>query len=229
MCPGFSWDMSGTNPQLSAPSQPCHRGLPCPATTATTTTASLLSLPPTHIQGSHTHTGARNIIKVLIHRNYGWIFFSPTINSPSRPHFFFLGNLKNLLVLYRWQSREQERFLKRQGEKNQRRGRMNRKGEVRWRYVGDRKTERKREFQVEASGRLWECADVFPNAHYNTCYPDNTHYLLRYGPGTRPYFMTTIFAWSSNRLQTKHTQIYKPFLILLYFSFTLTFQIHSDV
>lgn len=182
-----------------------------------------------HTFKAHTHTGARNIIKVLIHRNYGWIFFSPTINSPSRPHFFFLGNLKNLLVLYRWQSREQERFLKRQGEKNQRRGRMNRKGEVRWRYVGDRKTERKREFQVEASGRLWECADVFPNAHYNTCYPDNTHYLLRYGPGTRPYFMTTIFAWSSNRLQTKHTQIYKPFLILLYFSFTLTFQIHSDV
>lgn len=45
---------------------------------------------------------------------------------------------------------------------------MNRKGEVRWRSVGDRKTERKREFQVEASGRLWECADVFPNAHYNT-------------------------------------------------------------
>lgn len=74
---------------------------------------------------------------------------------------------------------------------------MNRKGGERWRYVGDRKTEGKKEFQVEAVGlgRLWECADVFPNAHYNTRpirYPDNTHYLLRYGPGTRPYFMTTI-------------------------------------
>lgn len=55
-----------------------------------------------------------------------------------------------------------------------------------------------REGQLFARGRLsslWESADVFLNAHYNTWpihYPDNTHYLLTYRPGTRPLFITAI-------------------------------------
>lgn len=42
---------------------------------------------------------------------------------------------------------------------------------------------------------LWECADVFQNAHYNAWpihYPDNTYYLLTYKLGTRTLFITTI-------------------------------------